>query len=658
MAPPHLETRPEGPHRYACSLCSRRKVKCDKGDPCSNCRKAQSRCSYEAPAAYRPRKRAQDESLLARLAAYEDLMRKHNVDFSSLAATWVASGFEVKPKHMAAHYPVATTHLGAIPSCHTSPIHQSHNTRTNEERCLWFNLSPELKSPPIQTLAHPKVLLSNDSPSSFALISLHDWSEFHRQHPEPRHIYRFWQIFVEKVNPLIKVVHVPTLQQRILDASWEPSSIPTSLSVLLFTIYSLAVTAISEDECRSSFGESRSALLGRYRALAFQGLVTANFLITKDFEVLQALFLFLVGDPDSEFTATLTAVAVRLGQKMGLHRLDDADCRLPFFQKEMSIRLWWQICGLDGRCRAQSNLRTKLPTTDVANVRLPLNVNDADLHPNMTEPPTESNGPTEMLCVLIKVQVTHWLRSSPTAAKIMDGIFRGTTEGRTSTEHEDKLIEEIRSIYHERYLRNLDRSIPLHDLAHVLADLAIARMRFKLHHPTWRIATLGTAAPLTPEESDLVFESALTSLEMIDKGVRSPFSPWLFTHLTTNFQMDAYIYVLSDLRRRFSGERVVLAWRLIEDLYDNHPELIDDAENSFFTALGDLTLEAWEARQKELSRNTAQRELELTPSFIQRLQTSRQNLTNIGVGLSAAVDAHGLDSLNLDWEYWKEFIQL
>jgi hypothetical protein len=83
-------------HRYACVLCARRKVKCDKGDPCANCLKTtDAQCLYEAPAPHRRRKRAGDEELLSRLASYEDLMRKHNIDFSHYANAWVPSALEL-----------------------------------------------------------------------------------------------------------------------------------------------------------------------------------------------------------------------------------------------------------------------------------------------------------------------------------------------------------------------------------------------------------------------------------------------------------------------------------------------------------------------------------------------------------------------------------
>lgn len=49
--------------------------------------KAQPQCLYEVPATHRPRKRAAEEDLLARLAQYANLMRKHNVEFSHYANT-------------------------------------------------------------------------------------------------------------------------------------------------------------------------------------------------------------------------------------------------------------------------------------------------------------------------------------------------------------------------------------------------------------------------------------------------------------------------------------------------------------------------------------------------------------------------------------------
>jgi hypothetical protein len=88
-----------GQHKYACCTCARRKIKCDKADPCSNCSKAQVQCLYEEHPPPRPRKRAADEDLIARLGAYEDLLRKNNVDFSHFSHAWIPSDLQGKLKH-------------------------------------------------------------------------------------------------------------------------------------------------------------------------------------------------------------------------------------------------------------------------------------------------------------------------------------------------------------------------------------------------------------------------------------------------------------------------------------------------------------------------------------------------------------------------------
>lgn len=236
---------------------------------------------------------------------------------------------------------------------------------------------------------------------------------------------------------------MPTLQQRVLDASWDPVNVSKPLSAILFAIYTLAVTSISSVDCQASFGETRDTLLTRYGAATVRALVAAEFLTTRDLEVLQALVLFLFADPESDLTSTLAGAAVRLGQKMGLHR-ENTDPKISLFETEMRVRLWWQLCGLHSRS-AVSTPGMKLPPSELGDVRLPLNINDADLHPDMIEPPVEHNGPTEMLCVLMKFEISNWLRSSPKAAKVFGNILQGPTRGKISIEMENEAIDELRS---------------------------------------------------------------------------------------------------------------------------------------------------------------------------------------------------------------------
>ncbi|GKT46251.1 aurofusarin cluster transcription factor aurR2 [Colletotrichum spaethianum] len=326
----------------------------------------------------------------------------------------------------------------------------------------------------------------------------------------------------------------------------------------------------------------------------------------------------------------------------------------------MRVRLWWQLHGIDVRVRAAG--RRVLPSEgEFGDARLPLNINDADLHPEMTELPVEHTRPTEMLCVLIKLEVFSWVRSSATTSKIYDLLSR-PEKGKKQTELEDKAINELEARYHDKFLRHLDRNVPLHALAYAMATLAIARMRCKAHSPRGQAASGGEVL-MSREESDLLFESIITWLEMMNIAMCSQFSSHLIAHKTTKYTVDAYIYVISDLRRRCSGERVVLAWELVEKLYKEHPELIEDGQNPFFAALGDLTLEAWEARRKALVDSQETRVAGAWPGFIHLLWDQRRNKTaqasQLLIPEFQSLDTIGLtDNGDLDWEYWNDFLRL
>jgi hypothetical protein len=426
----------------------------------------------------------------------------------------------------------------------------------------------------------------------------------------------------------------------------------------MFAIYALSVTAVSQDECIAMFGEDRSALLMRYRAAALRALVAADFLTTKDLEVLQAFVLFLLADPESELTSTLSSAAIRLGQKMGLHR-KEAPTHITFLETELRVRLWWQLYRLDCRVRSVQPQMLKPPQpSELGDFRLPLNVNDADMSPDMTKPPEERTGPTEMLCLLIKYETVNWLRTSVMAARIFENIGQ---KRRLSAELADEAVDELDAAYQNKFCQLLDESIPLHALAKAMAKLTVARMRFMVHHPSGH----GNEAFITREESDSLWDAAVTSLDLIAVGTCSKMATHLLDHICgmSNMRIEAYIYVISELRQRCSGDRVSLAWRFVEDLYTEHPELVEDGGDAFFVALGDLTLEAWEARREELLREQGTREAE-PPQFIQSLQQKR---CGVGDGarmpVFAVTDAPGFETLGLtaendmDWDYWNDLLR-
>lgn len=67
--------------KYSCVVCHRRKVKCDRNRPCSNCaRNGNVECEYRAPPApRRKKKRGVDPALSERLRRYEEALKKSGI---------------------------------------------------------------------------------------------------------------------------------------------------------------------------------------------------------------------------------------------------------------------------------------------------------------------------------------------------------------------------------------------------------------------------------------------------------------------------------------------------------------------------------------------------------------------------------------------------
>lgn len=115
-------------------------------------------------------------------------------------------------------------------------------------------------------------------------------------HPDPVQIFRLWQVYLDNINPLLKVTHTPTLQPRIIEAVSNVATISPALEALLFSIYCMAVSLI-EDDCQAIFGSSKEDLLTRFQFGCQQALLNCGFLRTNDRDCLTALFLYLVSLP-------------------------------------------------------------------------------------------------------------------------------------------------------------------------------------------------------------------------------------------------------------------------------------------------------------------------------------------------------------------------
>ena len=167
-------------------------------------------------------------------------------------------------------------------------------------------------------------------------------------HPPAKLINAYWEIYKERVDPLVKLLHKGTTETLLVEASKNLDHIPKSTEAMMFALYYSTVTSLNSEECRAQLQIDKDVALKRYRFGIEQALARAAFLESQELILLQSFILFLVSvrrHDDTRFVWTLTGLAIRIANSQGIHR-DSAQFGLNPFDVEMRRRLWWQICTL------------------------------------------------------------------------------------------------------------------------------------------------------------------------------------------------------------------------------------------------------------------------------------------------------------------------
>lgn len=125
--------------------------------------------------------------------------------------------------------------------------------------------------------------------------------------PDPIHIFRLWQLYLDRVNPLFKVIHVPTMQPLIMEAANNMSAMPLHHQALLFSIFAMASVSMSSAECIQTIGMSRDAAMQRFNTGTKASLIKYSFLKNYNMTTLQAVVLYLVSPTLSNATPPPTS---------------------------------------------------------------------------------------------------------------------------------------------------------------------------------------------------------------------------------------------------------------------------------------------------------------------------------------------------------------
>ncbi|KAH6660546.1 C6 zinc finger domain protein [Truncatella angustata] len=618
----------------ACVLCQQRKVKCDKKFPCENCVKGNAQCiPATATGPGQRRRRFPERELLDRLRYYEELLRQNNIQFEPLHGSTAGSSRpdeglssgqiiedDGQPANPASEIDRSSSQKTTIKS---EPVNfwralskknlglevdddsgESDNDILGENRGL-SNAKGYLHRAGIRkawnrTFSNKdsEHLLLGSSPSNVDLATLH---------PEQAKVFKLWQIYLDNVDPILKVTHSPTLQARIIDALGDITAIDSALEALMFSIYCVSILTLDENECRSLFGLPRNDLLSSYQFACRQALQNCHFLRTSDRDCLTALFLYLISvrsETDPRSMSSMFGIVIRTAKRMSIHD-ESSYTKCAPLEAEMRRRLWWSIVNFDNRiCEMFDHQNSTLSPT--WNCKILLNVNDFEFRAEMKTTPTIHGNPTEAIFAVVRSELGDCVRHSLYHLDFINPLLRAMVKGVKDLDALEKRIEAT-------YLAHCNPENPLHFMTIWWARSYIAKCHLMEYY-----SRSTEKAPIA--QGTRITVCALRMLQYDTKLMTSPLSRGYRWFIEFHFPFPAYMHVIQRLKARPDADYADEAWRAMSENYEARIMNEKRDKGSLIVIFSAIVLQAWEAREVLFRQQGKQSE---TPRIVTDLR-SRQ----------------------------------
>ncbi|KAL3432390.1 fungal-specific transcription factor domain-containing protein [Aspergillus tetrazonus] len=604
----------------SCITCRRRKVRCNKRSPCSNCARAGVECIFPPPGrAARRLKRppAENADLLSRLRQLENIvetaiantntqpfpLQRHS-DRSSGESPEHSQPAQNESETEVQRCPVSGLPIQQPPLEHEFGrlVIEDNRSRYVSNR-FWASLGDEIEE--LQDILDHSSSDGDDYPSRehpsystmhdgmlFGFYSLaHSLENFH---PPPSKVPVLWDIYAENVKPLLPVVYGPAAQQVFAVAAGTPETLDKNNEALVLAMYFAAIVSMSAEQCMIRLGEARDTMVSRYRFAVEQALSKAGLMNTQSLTLMQAAVIFLNAvrqDDDTKFVWSMSALVLRLAQGLGLHR-DGNNFDLKPFEAEMRRRLWWHVILLD--LRSSEDHGTDVQIHDqMFDTRLPLNINDTDLSPDAKEPPKPRVGFTDMTFFLIRCDICYALRRVAYTCPNTSGAISGPTPDNCPN-----VVQTVNMHIEEQYLKHCDMSDPIQWISATVARLVLTKMWLVIHHP---ITRSGLDSHVSQESRESLFITSIEVTEfarLIKEDKNTQKWSWMFD---AHMQWHAIAMVLSELCVRPLSPLTDRAWVAVTTVYDDWFQTAKQRKGMLWRPLAKLMKRAGALRKRQLA---------------------------------------------------------
>lgn len=233
--------------------------------------------------------------------------------------------------------------------------------------------------------------------------------------------------------------------------------------------------------------------------------------------------------------------------------------------------------------------------------RLPLNINDSDLHKHTKAPPVPFTGSTEMLFCLTRVELL--VSTTPSGLRPDPSIMRNRQKNEPLVPPSSfspsevstssfRGLNEYSAYIESTYLKYCDPEIPIQNFTLLTARVSL----YKLRVVEFMCRGIPTTK-LSDEERDGLFMTSLQMIECDDEIYTTEELRGFLWYTQYQAPMPGFFFLMSELRQRTTGPLCERAWKAIFNSHE-HRGLLRNLKSPMHTAFGQAILKAWNAHEQ------------------------------------------------------------
>ena len=362
------------------------------------------------------------------------------------------------------------------------------------------------------------------------------------------------------VHPVTRAVHRQTFEAQYtlfwgqIATGTEP--MPSHQAIIFAAMFSAAVS-LSEEEISRQFGTSKAALVDSLRSGTELALAKANFLRTTKLDTMQGFVMYLIPLVRAEVSrahSALVGAAIRLAECLGLHR-DGSHYNMMPVEVHVRRMLWHQLCFLDMRTCEATGPRPQIRRDDYDS-QFPRNVDDSDL---LNAPPHVEDRPcwTDMTMFRIRAEYYELRRG------LWFDIVQIDKKKKSLTSTLVK-IQKTRSRMNDMFLPMVDQSVPIQSMAKHVLLLGIDGCFVQVLHRY----LFSTSQRMPDRLRQLLIEAGLSVLEnAIALETKPELAPWAWYKGAFN-QYHAALLLMVEVYAYPMRKDAARIWKCLDYIFD------------------------------------------------------------------------------------------